>query len=64
MPKTRTRARQGADGKSDEEITAWWNRWLDADVEYFARDIPKEYARLVLDGSKPFNDGVFATINL
>lgn len=45
---------RGMDGKSDQEIMAMWAEWQDAEDAYIARDNPREYANLVIDGTKPF----------
>lgn len=45
---------RGMDGKSDQEIMAMWAEWQDAENAYIARDNPRAYANLVIDGTKPF----------
>lgn len=45
---------KGQDGKSDEEIKHMWEQWYKKEEAYFNRDNPKEFADLVLDGTKPF----------
>ena len=45
---------KGQDGKSDDEIKAMWRKWYEKEQLYIARDNPKEFADLVLDGAKPF----------
>lgn len=47
---------KGQDGKSDEEIKRMWRDWYAKEEAYFDRDNPKEFAQLVLDGSKSFHD--------
>jgi uridine kinase len=45
----------GHDGKSDEEIRAMWQGWLDYENDYLDRDRPIDHADLVIDGTKPFD---------
>ena len=47
---------KGNDGNSDEEILAIWENWFENENEYIARDNPKEYADIVVDGTKPFDE--------
>jgi len=46
------------DGKSDREILALWDKWLKNEDKYIARDNPKEYADIVVEGTKPISDTV------
>ncbi len=46
---------QGQDGKSDDEIRAMWREWYKKEETYIARNKPIEFADLVLDGTKPFD---------
>jgi uridine kinase len=45
---------KGQDGKSDDEIKRMWQDWYKKEEVYIARDNPKAFADLVLDGAKPF----------
>ncbi len=45
-------------GKSEEELTKLWDKWLANEEDYMARDNPKVYADIVLKGDKPFSDVV------
>jgi uridine kinase len=47
-------ARDSGTGKPKEEIRKLWEQWLKDENEYIARDNPKEYADIVIDGTKPF----------
>lgn len=47
---------RGQDGKSDDEIKHMWQQWYEKEEIYIARDNPKEFADIVLDGTKPFED--------
>lgn len=47
---------QGMDGKPDEEIREMWRNWLAAEDGYIARDNPRAYANMVIDGSQPLGD--------
>lgn len=49
---------KGTDGKSDAEIMAMWEKWASDEDEYIARDNPKEFADLVVDGTKPLEGQV------
>lgn len=49
---------KGQDGKSDNEIKRMWQDWYDKEEVYIARDNPKAFANLVLDGTKPFEEQV------
>ncbi|PID99415.1 hypothetical protein CSA80_01490 [Candidatus Saccharibacteria bacterium] len=52
---------KGQDGKSDKEIKQMWQAWREEEEAYIERDNPKEFADLVVDGTKPF-DGVVGEI--
>ena len=41
-------------GRTPEEVEKEWHDWLKDEDEYFARDNPKAYADIVIDGTKPF----------
>lgn len=45
---------KGTDGKSDAEIMAMWKKWISSEDKYIARDKPKEFADIVVDGTKDF----------
>lgn len=45
---------KGTDGKPDAEIKAMWEKWFADEEEYIARDNPRDFADLVVDGTKPF----------
>lgn len=47
---------KGQDGKSDDEIKQMWQQWYEKEEIYIARDKPIEFADLVVDGTKPFED--------
>jgi hypothetical protein len=33
-----------------------WNLYFDDEIEYMRRDHPEEYADMIIDGTKPFED--------
>jgi uridine kinase len=41
-------------GKSEAEIRAEWEEWMQMEEQYFAEHQPKEYADSVLDGQRGF----------
>ncbi|MCD8484213.1 hypothetical protein LRY65_05370 [Candidatus Woesebacteria bacterium] len=41
-------------GKSREEVVQMWESFYTEEDNYINRDLPKEYADLILDGTKPF----------
>ncbi len=45
-------------GKTQDEILKLWNEWLDAEDAYYAKDKPQNYADIVVDGTKPFNEQI------
>jgi uridine kinase len=47
---------KGQDGKSDNEIKQMWQQWYQKEEVYITRDNPKDFANLVLDGTKPFEE--------
>ncbi|MEI6481693.1 MAG: hypothetical protein WCO19_05345 [Candidatus Saccharibacteria bacterium] len=49
---------KGQDGKSDEEIKHMWEQWYEKEETYIARNNPKEFADLVINGDRPFNEQV------
>lgn len=46
---------KGQDGKSDGEIMQMWQQWYEQEQVYMKRDNPKEFANLVVDGTKAFD---------
>jgi uridine kinase len=53
---------QGQDSKSDEELRKIWQAWRKEELEYMRCDNPKDYADLIVDGTKPASEAV-QTIN-
>lgn len=51
---------RGQDGKSDAEILELWNGWLKNEDDYIARDNPKGYANVVIDGTGSLSESVSA----
>lgn len=51
---------KGQDGKSDDEIRRMWQDWYEKEEVYIARDDPKAFADLVLDGTRPFEEQLAA----
>lgn len=49
---------RGLDGKSDNEIMAMWQEWSRAEDEYIARDQPRQYANIVIDGTRPLEEQI------
>ena len=45
-------------GKRREELTYMWEQWLQAEERYFLRDTPKEFADVVIDGTRPFEEQI------
>ncbi len=45
-------------GKTKEELTEMWEKWFEEENVYMQRDDPKEYADIVIDGTKPFDEQV------
>lgn len=43
---------KGQDGKSDEEIKQMWEQWYKDEENYIRRDSPKEFADLIVYGTK------------
>lgn len=43
-------------GKTEAEIAAMWEKWAADEDEYTNRDKPQEYADIVIDGAKPFEE--------
>ena len=48
---------RGQDGKSDDEIRQMWQQWYEKEETYIKQANPKEFADVVVDGTKSF-DGV------
>jgi uridine kinase len=42
-------------GKTKDELAHMWHGWFAAEDKYMRRDNPKEYADLLVDGTKPFD---------
>lgn len=51
---------RGQDGKSDDEIRQMWQDWYEKEEVYIKKDNPKEYADLVLVGTRPFEEQMSA----
>jgi len=49
---------RGNDGKSDEEIIQLWIMWLENEDTYIARDNPKEYADIIVDGTRSIDESI------
>jgi len=50
-----TKRDSGNYGKTtDAELQKLWLKWVEAESRYFKDDKPKEYANIVVDGTKPF----------
>jgi uridine kinase len=49
-------ARDTGTGKSREELTQIWQKWLQDEHDYLTRDQPQDYADIVIDGTKPFEE--------
>lgn len=47
---------KGQDDKSDDEIKQMWQGWYEKEEVYIARDNPKMFADLVVNGRKPFEE--------
>lgn len=45
-------------GKSEEELLKIWGEWIEEENRYMERDHPKEYADIVIDGTRPFEEQV------
>ena len=41
-------------GQPESELLELWKNWLAEEDEYFERDNPKDYAEIVVDGTRPF----------
>ena len=53
---------KGMGGKSDEEVAAQWNQWMEWDNQYFAKDDPKLIADIVIKGIEDYDESVNAVI--
>jgi uridine kinase len=42
--------------QSQEEVVEMWNKWFAEEDKYIARDDPKSYADIVIDGTKSFEE--------
>ena len=49
---------RGQDGKTDEEIKQMWQQWYEKEETYIKRDSPKEYAELIVDGTRLFEEQI------
>lgn len=49
---------RGQDSKSDEEIQEMWREWYKNEEGYIERDDPKDFADLIIDGTKPFEEQI------
>ena len=49
---------KGQDGKPDEEIKQMWQEWYEKEELYIKKDSPKEFADLVIDGTKSFSQQI------
>lgn len=49
---------RGQDGKSDDKIKQMWQQWYEDEETYIKQDNPKEYAELVVEGTKSFDQYV------
>lgn len=49
---------KGQDGKSDDEIKRMWQDWYEKEAVYVARDNPKAFADVVLNGTRPFEQQI------
>ncbi len=49
---------KGQDGKSDEEIKQMWRDWYAKEEAYIGQDKPKEFADLIVDGTKSFDEQI------
>lgn len=46
------------DSKSDVEIQEMWREWYKNEEGYIERDDPKDFADLIIDGTKPFEEQI------
>lgn len=49
---------KGQDGKSNEEIKQMWDEWYEKEETYIAQDNPREFADLIVDGTRPFGETI------
>jgi len=45
---------KGNDGKSDDEVRGMWQKWYEEELDYIKRDQPRDFADLIVGGTKPF----------
>ncbi|HUD06448.1 MAG TPA: hypothetical protein VMR34_01030 [Candidatus Saccharimonadales bacterium] len=45
-------------GKSVEELTEMWTKWYQEEDGYIARDHPRDFADVVIDGTRPYNEQI------
>lgn len=50
--------RDGGTGKTKEELNQLWEGWFEEEDKYMRRDHPKDYADVVIDGTKSFADQI------
>jgi uridine kinase len=50
--------RDKSTGKTPEELINIWTKWLEEEETYIQRDNPREYADVVIDGTKPIQDQI------
>ena len=50
--------RDAATGKSREELMLTWQQWLQDENDYLERDRPRDYADVIIDGTKPFEQQI------
>lgn len=50
--------RDSGTGKSKEELEKMWTGWFEEEEKYIQRDNPREYADIVIDGTKPFEEQI------
>lgn len=51
----------GASGESDEEVRRMWKQWYRDEEIYMKQDEPREFADLVVDGTRAFEEQVDET---
>lgn len=55
---------KGMDGKTDKEIMDMWKKWYKEEEKYIERDKPKEFADLIVDGTKSFEKQIERVVKL
>jgi len=46
----------GQDGKPDDEVKRMWRDWYEKEEIYMTRDNPRDFANLVINGTKSFEE--------